>query len=108
MKTKTKTKEIKPPRTPVAERAMLILQHELAYAKKKHPVFPIERSYALSIIGEEYGEACQVNNDIRTCSVPYDEGISHYIQEVAHIGATAIRAIETAIEHLDKLEDSGK
>lgn len=108
MKKTAKAKEVKPPRTPAAERAMLILQHELDCAKKKHPVFPISRSDALSIIGEEYGEACQVNNDIRTCAVSFDDGISHYIQEVTQIAVTSVRAIETMVELLDKMEDAGK
>lgn len=102
------TPEMNIPKLPPLERAMLIIEHELKYAQKKHPTFPSNRSDAMSIIGEEYGEACQINNDIRNCVIPYDDGIAKYIQENAHIAVTAIRSIASEIEKMDKEDKKAK
>ena len=63
---------------------------QLILAEKKHPDFVADLFQAVSILTEECGEVAQAVNDYRW----NDDSIEHIKEEVAQVGAVAIRFLE--------------
>lgn len=61
------------------------IEASVKHARKKHPVFPSTHSDALSILGEEYGEACEANNE---------KDYPHCHHEILDIIAVGVRMLE--------------
>ena len=70
--------------------ALNSIDTQLILAKKKHPDFVADLFQAVSILTEECGEVAQAVNDYRW----NDDSIEHIKEEVAQVGAVAIRFLE--------------